>query len=84
MIKFRPQRGGLAESMALVKEYASLDELIEQFERELSVYCFNKPVNKDTVHIKPYIYDERIGWDTHIVTLEGYGPLGFTDGVFNE
>lgn len=25
--------------------------------------------------------DERIGWaETHIVTLEGYGVLGFTDG----
>jgi hypothetical protein len=24
--------------------------------------------------------DKRCGWDTYIVTIEGYGVMGFTDG----
>ncbi len=30
--------------------------------------------------IAPYCFDDRIGWDTYIVTVPGYGVLGMTDG----
>ena len=32
------------------------------------------------VHVKKYSYDHRIGWDTYIVTVDGMGVFGFTDG----
>lgn len=31
------------------------------------------------VKVEPYWFDERIGWDTHIVTVDG-SPFGFTNG----
>lgn len=37
-------------------------------------------IDDDTVKVAKYHYDERIKWDTHIVTIEKYGPVGFTDG----
>lgn len=29
--------------------------------------------------VRPYGFDARIGWDTHIVIMDG-DPIGFTDG----
>jgi hypothetical protein len=40
------------------------------------------PLPFENLEIKPYFMepDTRIGWDqTYIVTLEGFGPIGFTD-----
>lgn len=30
--------------------------------------------------VTPYCYDDRTGWDTYIVTINGWGVCGFTDG----
>lgn len=35
--------------------------------------------SKATIAVKPYAYDSRIDWDTHIVTVNG-NAVGFTDG----
>jgi hypothetical protein len=32
------------------------------------------------VSVKPYVFDKRINWDTHIVEIQGLGVYGFTDG----
>jgi hypothetical protein len=32
------------------------------------------------VTVVPYCFDARVQWDTHIVSLNGYGVFGFTDG----
>ncbi len=37
------------------------------------------PENLDDFVVEPYGFDERINWQTHIVTLTGYGVLGYTD-----
>jgi hypothetical protein len=34
------------------------------------------------IEVKPYTYDERIGWDTYIVTVDG-AAVGFTDGAID-
>lgn len=36
-------------------------------------------VTRETVSVEPYAFDERIGWYTHIVTIEGRA-FGWTDG----
>lgn len=39
----------------------------------------------EMILVKPYGgMDERIGWDTYIVTIEGHGVYGFTDGPLRE
>ena len=68
-MKYRSHRGGLAESMETVVELQpTLDAL--------AVYL-KVPASRITV--EPYSYDKRIGWNTHIVCIDG-GACGFTDG----
>lgn len=33
------------------------------------------------ISVKPYCYDERNDWNTHIVVVAGVGVIGFTNGV---
>lgn len=88
MTKFRWHRGGLAESMETVMEVESFEELrqvIDKSNRE--VWCNPVPVKLTTeINVEPYGFDERIGWDTHIVSQriveagERFCACGFTDG----
>jgi hypothetical protein len=80
MTKYRPHRGGLAESMAEVIDVKTLDELITAMSRGLlNWYPKNKLPTAANVTIEPYCKDERIGWDTYIVCVDGQA-WGFTDG----
>ncbi|MEN5103800.1 hypothetical protein [Brucella anthropi] len=73
-MKFRFHRGSLADSMKTVKEVQNRDDLIALITDEVDL----KPT--DHIHIKPYGYDKRIGWDTYMVKVDGFGPVGFLDG----
>ena len=82
MTLFRDHRNLLKDSMDTVRQVASLDDLILDLQKGLRF--FDRDIAKDQVTIKPYCYDNRIGWDTHIVIVEGYGVCGFTDGPLND
>lgn len=79
-MKFREHRGSLAESMETVVVLADHEALLDHIRKLAEPWPTFPPVSPETVHIKPYGPDKRIDWDTHIVTLDGYGVLGFTDG----
>jgi hypothetical protein len=83
MFKFREHKGSLAESMATTVELNRKTDLIDKIKADLAEFEHGLKINKKTVSITPYAYDERIGWDSHIVRLKGYGVLGFTDGSVN-
>ena len=85
-VRYRPHKGSLADSMAEVVEFdgtrAGLigvirDELHEWPTAEILL-------DHPDAHLKVTPYygdDDRIGWkDVHIVTLDGYGVLGFCEG----
>lgn len=79
MTRFREHRGGLADSMATTVEVHTRAELIAHIKKLLSL--FDVHFRFDEIEVKPYGgYDERIGWNNHIVTMPDYGVLGFTDG----
>jgi len=65
---FRPQRGSLEESMKLVMTFPTRAALAKHL---------GHPEAK--VVVKPYAIDNRIGWNTHLVTVGGT-VVGFTDG----
>lgn len=67
---FRQHRGGLAESMQTVREMSTRNDL-EAFVRQ--------HYGEGVVTVEPYGWDNRIGWDTHIVCLNG-NACGFTNG----
>ena len=74
---FRPQRGGLEESMAELVSIKTISEFIWHIRATFP----EVPIDAQ-LSIEPYGDgpDERIGWkQTFIIIAEGFGPLGFTD-----
>lgn len=76
MFLYREHRELLADSMETVQEFQNKQELIDYLQIAFGNYT---PIGIRDVTIEPYCYDERIGWDTHIVSLKGWGVFGFTD-----
>lgn len=76
-MKIRMHRGALADSMETVQEIeATLPAVVAVIEARLGM-----TFDPRLIEVSPYGgVDERIGWDTHIVTIRGYGVFGFTDG----
>ena len=81
-MKIRAHRGGLSESMKTVAEIEPTAKAVAEH-----VTCSwkgspNSQISPDMVRVEKYGngIDLRIGWDTHIVLIEGQGPFGFTDG----
>lgn len=72
----REHRGNLADSMQTVKEISGLTQLLELIQGGLGL----KDIEADRVHVEPYVFDERIGWDTHLILIDGYGAWGMADG----
>lgn len=77
MTKVRQHRGSLADSMETVFEVENFDQLVDAINKSLAHYT---AVSREEVHVTPYTYDCRIGWNTHLVELDGYGVWGMTDG----
>lgn len=78
-MKFREHRGSLDESMETCVELDDRADLVAHMRRQLAHYYFE--FEDAQLKVEPYAIDKRIGWlDTHIVTIDGYGVVGFTDG----
>ena len=76
MKKYREHRGSLSESMKTVQEFETKQDLINYLKQNFSVpfYGYN-------LRLDHYCMDKRINWDTYIVTIKGFGVVGFTDGL---
>lgn len=83
-MKFREHRGSLADSMTTVVEVDGFDGLLAHIRKLAEPWPTFPPVSVETVTVTQFIpgdsIDPRTGWDTHIVTLNDYGVLGFTNG----
>jgi hypothetical protein len=77
-MKIRPHRRLLDEAMAEVKEIEATMEAVRRWADES--FGVMQPPDLSGIEVKHYTYDARIKWDTYIVTLPGWGVLGFTDG----
>ena len=83
MFKYRDHRELLVDSMETEREFESRSDLVEYLQRSTDEFADGKYDCRD-ITIESYGFDERIGWNTHIVSLEGYGVFGFTDGPVRE
>jgi hypothetical protein len=70
--------------MKTLVELADCAALVGHIQKLLAP--FDIPVEAAELHVEPYawfedkpVWDERVKWHTYIVTLEGYGVVGFTD-----
>lgn len=81
-MKFREHRGAYMDSMATVVEIADHAALVDHIRSMLAPYRFE--FDSRLLRVKPYGgIDSRNGWDTYIVTIDGFGVVGFTDGPCN-
>ena len=74
-ILYRPQRGGLSESMAEVRQFDSIDDM-KKVMVENSIAVWGVPMyGIDDIVIGDNIgADDRIGWEnTHYVCVKRYG-----------
>jgi hypothetical protein len=78
-MKVREHRGSLADSMRTVREVAGREELFTVIRETLAP--FGVLLQPEQITVKPYGgRDERIGWDTHLISVQGYGVWGMADG----
>ena len=81
-MKIRPAIGmgtTLDEAMQLASDIASKADLMAYL---CEHYDFWGPT-EENVTCEPYCYDERIGWDTHLICVDGKAAL-FSDGPIPE
>lgn len=78
MNKIRQHRGSLSDSMETVRKVEDRAELVRVVQDSLRP--FGVDVAADQISVTPYAKDERIGWDTHLIQVEGYGVWGMADG----
>lgn len=67
-MKVRPLRGSFREAMELVADVAPNAEAVQEWAGL-----------RGRVEVSQYIFDDRNGWDTHIIVIDGK-PCGFSDG----
>jgi len=77
-MKFREHRGRLKDSLKTVVELDSRNELLKHVRALLKEY--NLEFADADLTVEKHAHDPRTNWDTYIVRLNGYGPVGFTDG----
>ncbi|MNL05740.1 hypothetical protein D3C87_1263520 [compost metagenome] len=79
-MKVRPHRRLLDEAMAEVKEIEPTIEAVKKWAD--ASFGEMQPPDLSGLVVEKYGtgIDTRIGWDTYIVVLPGWGVLGFTDG----
>jgi hypothetical protein len=82
-MKFREHKGSLSDAMDTVVEVNSISDIAAIINKSWDY--FGKKVEQ--IQIEYYTYDERINWETFIVTYRLFGEeqfyvAGFTDGNF--
>ena len=78
MRQFRPQRGSYEESM---NEAVYVNPLTQDTLTWV-LAVFELSAKTEDITLRPYAYDERNKWDTHVVLVNGQA-VGFTDGPFD-
>jgi hypothetical protein len=61
--------------MAEISSIENLEDLAQKLSKQL-----DRDVAPEAVVIEPYGFDNRNGWNTHLCSVSGIGPVGFTDG----
>lgn len=89
-MKIRAHRELLADAMETVGEIEPTKEAVWRYlawEKidvgADEVVLFMNTYSPNDIEVKPYGYDSRIEWNTHIVTLNG-DAVAFTDGPLKE
>lgn len=66
-MKYRPHRGQLSDSMDEMVELKDRAALVEHLRADLAKW--GVVITDADVKVEPYGRDDRVHWDTHIVTI---------------
>ena len=77
MTQFRKHRGGLEESLQTAFSVCSRQDIVDAYNTDFKKLAPQATVKNLTTKYQGY--DDRIGWDTHMIRINGR-PYGFTDG----
>lgn len=82
-MKIRPAGSFMAldESMERVAEVSSREDLLAYLNEHF--YFWEPHESNVTIRKYGYGFDERIGWNTHLICIGGKAAL-FSDGDFNK
>lgn len=80
IIKYRDHRHTLDESMKTVQESRTKKEFYDYIRESISPFDFRT----EKLRRAWYGWDQRIQWNTYLISLEDYGVLGMADGDINE
>lgn len=72
-MKYRPHRGQLSDSMDEMVELKDRAALVEHLRADLAKW--GVVITDADVKVEPYGRDDRVHWDTHIVTIRNK-PIG--------
>ena len=75
-ILFRQHKGSLLESLDTATKVETLND-IENLPSVKQIEGFGITLNLESEF---YCYDDRIKWNTYIITSKSYGVIGFTNG----
>lgn len=76
-MRVRQHRGTLEQSLKTVKQIpATKDDLADHINEVLDLPVKFGPGSITIVHQGD---DERIGWDSHLIVVEGLGVFGYCD-----
>lgn len=78
---FREQKGSLEDSMKTVTPVSDRAALLSHIRNLLKPFGVKFADEDLKVGYELYSHDERIGWDTYLVTLDGYGVVGYANGL---
>ncbi len=78
-MKFREHRGALNDAMETLFEFETRAQLLAHCRQLLSRNGFQ--FSDPHMHFFYQGFDGRIGWNTYLIVIQGYGPIGYTDGI---
>jgi hypothetical protein len=77
-MRIRENRPTIDDSLSTTLEVEGRDQMIRHIFDTLGKK--GVVVTDEMVHLSHYGFDDRTGWDEHIIVVERFGVFGFTDG----
>jgi hypothetical protein len=77
-MRIRENRPTIDDSLSTTLEVAGREQMIRHIFDTLGKK--GVVVTDEMVHLSHYGFDDRTGWDEHIIVVERFGVFGFTDG----
>lgn len=78
-ILYTPKRLLLIESMAELKEFNTVCEMLDWIVSSETEIFGKEMFSKTDINLSYYCYDERIDWETFIVTINKYGNENYLE-----